>query len=177
MKCRLSLSFRRERAFRTAWLEITSRGASFGCGVLFAGAQVRLVKRLIALHGHPVAAAHRRDVIKYGVVLNAAVVPEGDRVLPPSEPAAKLRPLIAGHGDKLDYPVALIIFSQGPHRTRPIRRRLALHSRSNSRDRNNERKVVRGRSQSHRRRSRSVITAARCCESGGVFQACSRRGA
>src|ERR1700741_3673366 len=92
MKCRLSLIIS-GGAFRTAWLEITSREASFGCGVLFAGAKVRLVKRLIALHGHPVAPSHGREVIKNGVVLNAAVVPEGDRVLPPSESAAKLRPL------------------------------------------------------------------------------------
>jgi hypothetical protein len=47
-------------------------GRSFGCGVVFAGAQVRLVKRLLAFHHHPVAAAHRREVIRYGAVLNAA---------------------------------------------------------------------------------------------------------
>jgi hypothetical protein len=51
------------------------------------------VKWLVALHGHPLAAARGGEVIKHRVVLNAAVVSEGDRVLAPSEPAAELWPL------------------------------------------------------------------------------------
>jgi uncharacterized protein len=50
-------------------------------------------RRSLPLHGHPIAAAHGGKIVKHGVVLSATVVPEGDRILPPSEPAEKFWPL------------------------------------------------------------------------------------
>ena len=50
-----------------------------------------LLHRPVALDGDPVAGAGVRPIIPHRVVLAGAVVPEGDRVLPPAEPALVFR--------------------------------------------------------------------------------------
>src|SRR5229473_4080235 len=47
--------------------------------------------RPVALHGHPVSGACMRPIVPHRMVLDAAIVPEGDRVLAPAEAALEQR--------------------------------------------------------------------------------------
>ena len=73
-------------------------------------------------------------------------------------------------------PIVAIIFGESPCGPWPIRRRLALHRRSDCDDRNNQGKVVRGRGQSHCRGNRAACRRKRdAAKAEDVFRARPRR--
>src|SRR5258708_31866421 len=67
-----------------------------GCPVAHAAKPQRapnrgFLHRPVALDGHPVSGTGMRPVVPHRVVLDAAIVPEGDRVLAPAEAALEQR--------------------------------------------------------------------------------------
>ena len=82
---------------------------------------------------------------------------------------------MAVHGRNGFFAVVVIMFGESLRGTQQIRRRLALHRRSNDVGRNNQRKVVRSRGLPHGRANRFAVVQARCSESGRLFPARSRR--
>jgi hypothetical protein len=81
---------------------------------------------------------------------------------------------IAANGSNTMDAVVVIIFGKCLRGPWPIRRSMALHWRSDQHNRNNQRKMVRGRGQSYRWRNRTEVFQAGYGESARVFRACAR---